>query len=222
MQNTKEQSLYIGMPTLEEILEDNFSYPKYAQDQIEKYNDYQKDQEELPSADEVLNILYNEDLNTAEKKQTENEKYMNEVGKIYCFLIREIMKEYEQDFKSNSIKEDKYTEEMKKLATEYISIEENIELTGPMRKRLLEVLKILIKRKEEQELENEQRIQRYLNHEIPLGDLYWEDLPKIKYTKTIDRIKRYINSSIQNEDDMDILNNMTIGQICTKTKGRER
>lgn len=104
-------------PLIEDIIDDNFSYPKYrANYDPESFGQY-VDQYLYLSKEEIENKRNKQKESDEEKKQRE---LINTIYEEYIKKISNIQERYEQDLQNGKIKEDIYSEEMKKETIKYL------------------------------------------------------------------------------------------------------
>ena len=97
----------IAVPSVDEILSPNFSYPNYLESEITN------SLERLMNGKEASDNLDNENM---------EDDYLSEIEINRDKLLEEIMIEYEEDYRQGNVGSDIYTEKMKHIAQEYVNL----------------------------------------------------------------------------------------------------
>ena len=160
--------------TYDEISDDNFIYPDFVENCVDDIIAYHKGIKQGiflgMNEDEVIDSINNPDNRTDDEKK---------VSDYYVRLVQDVVKRYKKDYVNNTIYDDIYTPQMKKIAKEHSEVLEgltsNVKETKPV-----DPFDILEKYKDN-ELEKiktggKERALAYLNGEIGLRDLYLDDL----------------------------------------------
>lgn len=182
-------------PSLEDILKENFDYSRYIENYLSSEIDYEK-----------LEELY--------YSITENRKLVDpNIQKLYEDFENDIVSvqwEYEKD----QLNKNKYNKKMKNIAQKYyenlqkltkfnLQKENEFKALTVKRQELVNALKQMLEVKEMIETNALDRLNAFINREIPLGKLYAYDLTKLqtselyrKHYKTLSRYRRQVFSSL--------------------------
>ena len=196
---TKGVSRIIVPPSLEEILQPNFDYEKYIENYLNMEIDYKKLEE----------LYYNISEN--------NEPVDPNIQKLYEDFENDIIVvqfEYEKDpthkdicnKKMKAIAQ-KYYETLQNLINFKLQKENEFKKLTIKREELVNVLKQMLKVKENVESNALNRLNSFINREIPLGKLYIYDLTKLqttelyrKHYKVLARYKLYVFANLLDTD----------------------
>ena len=105
----------IIIPSIDEILDTNFSCPKYIEEEFTKNLKHAK-QRDTELSDEELKRLQVDSSN----------EYMNKIRLICDLLLEKVMLKYEDDVTKGNLKKDIYTEPMKEIAKKYNELKNQI------------------------------------------------------------------------------------------------
>lgn len=162
-------------PTPEEILKDDFDYSKYIDEYLNIEIDYEKLEEMYYSISENKDPV---DPNI----QKLYENYENEIISVQL--------EYEQNtvdkescIKKMKIIAQKYFENLQKLVKFKLQKENEYKELSVKRQELVNALNQMLKVKENIELNAQNRLNAFINREIPLGKLHIYDLTKLQTTE---------------------------------------
>lgn len=162
-------------PTPEEILKDDFDYSKYIDEYLNIEIDYEKLEEMYYSisenkdpVDPNIQKLYENYENEIISVQLEYEK--NNIDKKLCIKKMKIIAQ-------------KYFEDLQKLVKFKLQKENEYKELSVKRQELVNALNQMLKVKENIELNAQNRLNAFINREIPLGKLYIYDLTKLQTTE---------------------------------------
>ncbi len=222
---------YIEEPSIDEVLDDNFDYLIYRKNNIRNTLDDQDIIDEDIDIEELFKEFINGNFEGV-VEVSENIKILNE----YYERIRDVQLSYERDKTMNP------TYMMKVIAKTYSDKLNEYEMLEETRKRFVDVLKgVLIKKKEEdrERLEEERRekilhdesldrINKFLNKEIPLGSLCLYDIDVLRNTDTyrLNRRKiikyiRYVYSHLDPDTNYDEMMHIPIFALPKQRKSRK-
>ena len=206
----KNTKIFIIPPTIEEILDDNFNYSDYIEQNLIKQvnsNDYTKKQfyqefldEEIPSRSPLDDALikngllqsYENEIITIQKQYEESPK-----GKSQSLNYNEAMKQIAQ----------KYYEQLKPLIKFKLQKENEHKALIIKHMELLSVIKQVVEVKSSIESTSENRLNDFINKKIPLGKIYIYDLIHIPHGKLsshqkkfLNKVKRQVFSNLQDQE----------------------
>ena len=161
-------------PTFEEIMDDNFNYPDFVErctDDIIAYHKGIKQGIFLGiNEDELLDDLAKPDNRTEEEKSVSN---------YYVGLVSDVVKRYKKDYVNNTIVDDIYTPQMKKIAKEHLEVLNGLS-SNVHETKAVDPFDILEKYRDNEldtiKAGRKERAIAYLNGEIGVRDLYLDDL----------------------------------------------
>ena len=198
--NINGQNKVIIPPSPDEILEENFDYPKY----IERIVNIQMDQKELE------NLYYNLKVEPVDPKITK-------LFKDFEQQIIKIQTIYENDLKAGTIPMD-YNEEMQTIAKKFfqklnnhpnakLEKDANIKALTAKREELLNALNQVLKQKANVEENSLDRLKAFTSRKIPLGKLYIYDLINFrktaidrKYFKGLEKYRLHVLANLISEE----------------------
>ena len=224
---------YIDEPTIEDVLDDNFDYSIYRKNSIKNTSDDKGFTDEDIDIEQLYEALFCESSKEEIVEVKEEVKILNE----YYERIRDVQWDYERDNSVNPT----YT--MKVIAKTYADKLSEYEMLQETREKLVNVLRNVVLKKDEIEkerFEEERRIQvlrdeslnrinMFLNREIPLGGLCLYDIDVLKKSdiyrlnrRKFDKYIRYIFSHLDPNTDYDDKMHTPIIELPKQKKGRRK
>lgn len=221
---------YIDEPSIEDVLADDFDYLIFRRNNIRNT----KDDEDLIDDDIDIEQLYEALFGDSSKPEVVEVKEELKILNEYFARIRNVQWDYERD---NSINP---TYMMKVIAKTYADKLSEYEMLQETRGKLVSVLrKVVVKKEkiEKERLEEERRqqvlhdeslvrIDKFLNREIPLGNLCLYDIDVLKKSdsyrlnrRKFDRYFRYVFSYLDPKTDYDDKMHIPIFDLPQQKKG---
>ena len=168
-----EQFDYVT-PTFDEIMADDFSYPEFIERCVDDIIAYRKGIKQGIflgiNEDEFLDELEKPDDRTEEEKSVSN---------YYVGLVSDVVKRYKKDYVNNSVGDDIYTPQMKKIAEEHLEVLNGLS-SNVNETKAVDPFDILEKYRDNEldsiKAGSKDRALAYLNGEIGVRDLYLDDL----------------------------------------------
>ncbi|MBR2707986.1 MAG: hypothetical protein IKE90_00970 [Bacilli bacterium] len=105
----------ITVPSIDEILDDKFSCPKYIEEEFTKSLERVRQGNKELSDEELKRLQSNS-----------SDEYINKIRIIRDILLEKVMLKYEDDISKGNLKEDIYTKHMKEIAQKYKKLKNQI------------------------------------------------------------------------------------------------